>query len=85
MEDRIGSLEVGKVADIIAVDLAGPETQPVHNPISQLVYACNGSQVTHSWIHGQQVLDDRELTLLDERALSTRIQHWQQRIHTPVK
>jgi len=48
MAELIGSLEVGKQADLIAVDLSGPETQPLYNPLSQLVYASNGSQVTHS-------------------------------------
>ena len=55
LEDRIGSLEIGKLADMIAVDLSQPETQPLYNPLSQLVYACNGSQVTHSWIDGVPV------------------------------
>jgi len=80
MEDRIGSLEVGKQADLIAVDLRGPETQPMYHPLSQLVYACNGSQVSHSWIAGELVMADRELTRIDLPALSQRIGAWQQRI-----
>ncbi|RLA57645.1 MAG: TRZ/ATZ family hydrolase, partial [Gammaproteobacteria bacterium] len=47
MDDRLGSLEVDKLADIIAVDMSNPETIPLYNPLSQLVYASNGSQVTH--------------------------------------
>jgi 5-methylthioadenosine/S-adenosylhomocysteine deaminase len=81
IEERTGSLEVGKAADIIAVDLSQPETQPVHNPLSQLVYASNGSQVTHSWINGVQVLDERRLTMIDQQALSGRVQSWQKRIN----
>lgn len=80
LEDRIGSLEVGKLADMIAVDLAQPETQPLYNPLSQLVYACNGSQVTHSWIGGVQLLRDRQLTHIDLPALASRSRAWQQRI-----
>ena len=80
LEDRIGSLEVGKLADMIAVDLAQPETQPLYNPLSQLVYACNGSQVTHSWTGGVQLLRDRQLTHMDLPALASRSRAWQQRI-----
>jgi 5-methylthioadenosine/S-adenosylhomocysteine deaminase len=80
LEDRIGSLEVGKQADLIAVDLRGPETQPLYHPLSQLVYACNGSQVSHSWIAGAAVMADRELTHIDLQALALRTNQWQQRI-----
>jgi len=86
IDDRVGSIEIGKAADLIAVDLSGPETQPLHNPLSQLVYACNGSQVTHSWIDGQIVMRDRSLTQIDITGLSKRIENWQQRLqsHTSI-
>ncbi|MEQ9464643.1 MAG: TRZ/ATZ family hydrolase [Haliea sp.] len=80
LDDQIGSLEPGKLADMIAVDLSGPETQPLYNPLSQLVYACNGSQVTHSWIGGDLKLRDRQLTGFDLEALGQRSRRWQQRI-----
>ncbi|MEM8660215.1 MAG: TRZ/ATZ family hydrolase [Pseudomonadota bacterium] len=80
LEEDIGSLEVGKLADIIAVDLSQPETQPVYNPISQLVYACNGSQVSHSWIGGRQVLQNRELVHIDLPALTARTRTWRDQI-----
>jgi len=80
LEDRIGSLEVGKQADLIAVDLGQPETQPVYHPLSQLVYACNGSQVTHSWIAGVAVMEERRLTRTDLAALGARIRAWRDRI-----
>lgn len=80
LEDRIGSVEVGKQADLIAVDLSGPETQPLYNPLSQLVYACNGSQVSHSWIAGKRVMANRELKDINLDTLATRINTWQQRI-----
>jgi 5-methylthioadenosine/S-adenosylhomocysteine deaminase len=81
MDDRIGSLETGKQADLIAVDLSQPETQPIYNPLSHLVYACNGSQVTHSWIDGVQVMHERKLTHIDLTALGSRTRGWQERIH----
>ncbi|RLA56365.1 MAG: TRZ/ATZ family hydrolase [Gammaproteobacteria bacterium] len=80
MEEHIGSLEVGKQADLIAVDLSGPETQPLYSPLSQLVYTGNGSQVNHSWIAGEMVMEQRQLTHIDLPALATRTRAWQQRI-----
>jgi 5-methylthioadenosine/S-adenosylhomocysteine deaminase len=81
IDDRVGSLEPGKRADLIAVDLTGPETQPLYNPISQLVYACNGSQVTHSWIDGIPVMAQRKLLRLDEHDILARAEQWQKRIN----
>jgi len=80
LEQSIGSIEIGKQADLIAVDLSGPECQPVYNPLSQLVYACNGSQVSHSWIAGAALMHDRELTNMDLPGLSARTARWQQQI-----
>ncbi len=80
LEEFIGSLEVGKQADLIAVDLSQPETQPLYHPLSQLAYASNGSQVTHSWIAGRLVLKERRLTRIDLADLGERIRAWRRRI-----
>lgn len=79
-EDSLGSLEVGKLADLIAVDMSGPETSPLYDPISQLVYASNGNQVTHSWINGTPVLENRKLKNFDLPQLMQKIRKWQHRI-----
>jgi 5-methylthioadenosine/S-adenosylhomocysteine deaminase len=83
LDGAIGSLEVGKQADLIAVDLSGPETQPLYNPLSQLVYACNGSQVTHSWVAGSPLMQQRQLTRIDLPALSARTAAWRDKISGP--
>ncbi|MEE4278309.1 MAG: TRZ/ATZ family hydrolase [Halieaceae bacterium] len=80
LDNRIGSLEVGKDADMIAVDLAGAATQPVYNPLSQLVYACNGSEVSHSWVAGEALVRDRRLVSIDAAEVLTRARHWAHRI-----
>ncbi len=80
IDDEVGSLESGKQADIIAVDLSQPETQPLYNPISQLVYACNGSQVTHTWIAGEAIMMERRLQRSDPAELARRVSDWQHRI-----
>jgi 5-methylthioadenosine/S-adenosylhomocysteine deaminase len=76
MQDQLGSLEAGKLADLIAVDLRQPETQPLYNPISQLVYASQPSQVTHSWINGDTVMRERQLCHLDLTDLLQRTGQW---------
>ena len=80
LADRTGSLTVGKSADIVAVDLAAPETEPVYNPISQLVYAAGRHQVSDVWVAGRRLLDNRRLTTIDDTAVRQRAIDWQQRI-----
>ncbi|MEM9256094.1 MAG: TRZ/ATZ family hydrolase [Pseudomonadota bacterium] len=80
LQDQLGSLEVGKQGDLIAVDLSAPETQPLYHPLSQLVYSCNGSQVTHSWVAGQAIMTERQLVHADTDRLVASAQDWQRRI-----
>jgi 5-methylthioadenosine/S-adenosylhomocysteine deaminase len=80
LDDRIGSLVPGKLADLIAVDLGSLNSQPVYDPVSALVYACNSSQVTHSWIHGQSVMENRQLTRLQTSAILLEARAWSERI-----
>jgi 5-methylthioadenosine/S-adenosylhomocysteine deaminase len=82
MEDRIGSLETGKLADLIAVDLSDCNSQPVYNPISQLVYAASSRQVSHSWVAGKALLENGELTQLDSEYIARRTRQWGERIST---
>ena len=80
MADETGSLVAGKWADMAAVDLETLETQPLYDPVSQLVYAASRSQISDVWVAGQQLLRKRELTQLDTRELMQRTHGWQQRI-----
>ncbi|WP_260511986.1 TRZ/ATZ family hydrolase [Coxiella burnetii] len=69
LEDKIGSLEPGKFADVIAVDLSSFLTQPVFNPVSHLVYAINRLQVSDVWVAGKQLLKGGEFTQLDTKQI----------------
>jgi 5-methylthioadenosine/S-adenosylhomocysteine deaminase len=80
IDDETGSIQVGKSADLVAVDLSQPETQPVYNPISQLVYAAGREQVQHVWIRGRQVLRKRELTTIDLSLTLQRAAAWRAQI-----
>jgi len=81
LDEEIGSLVPGKAADLIAVDLSGPATQPLYNPLSQLVYACSGHEVTHTWVAGEALLHNGRLTTLDLADTLDRAAQWRTRIH----
>ncbi len=79
--DKItGSLLAGKSADFIAVDLSEIETQPLYHPESQIVYAASRNQVTDVWIMGKQVMKNRVLLTLDEKALKEKAKLWKEKI-----
>ncbi len=80
MEDQLGSLEVGKQADMVAIKLDSPESTPIYNPISQLIYSANSSNFSHSWIQGKLVMEDRKLTNLHLPSITKRARHWAERI-----
>ncbi|HTT07350.1 MAG TPA: TRZ/ATZ family hydrolase [Gammaproteobacteria bacterium] len=81
MDDLTGSLVCGKAADVIAVDLSPVETQPVHDPISQIVYAAARDQVTDVWVAGRQLLKQRKLLTLDVPAVSAAAHLWRDKLH----
>ncbi len=68
-EQSIGSLEAGKKADCIVLDLDQPHLTPLYHIPSHLVYAARGGDVIHSIINGQVVMQDRRLLTLDESAI----------------
>jgi 5-methylthioadenosine/S-adenosylhomocysteine deaminase len=78
--DRVGSLVVGKHADIVAVRLDAIETEPVYNPISQLVYATGRHQVSDVWIAGVRKLQSGALVGIDLDGLRDKARSWRARI-----
>ena len=79
-DDRIGSIEAGKQADLTAVRLDDIETQPLYNVVSQLVYATGRQQVSDVWIAGARKLRDRVVADLDVAALRAKAHRWRERI-----
>jgi len=77
LDHLVGSLEIGKRADLVAVQLNELNTLPVHNAVSQLVYSAAAAQVNHVWVNGKQLLNQRELTTLNRRQLIDIAMHWQ--------
>ncbi len=71
--ERVGSLEPGKKADIIVLDLNQPHLTPLYNPVSHLVYAARGSDVIHSVINGRVIMRNRQVLSLNESEILARM------------
>ena len=69
MEDRIGSLEPGKRADLVVVGLDEPRLHPLYDPVSHLVYAAKGADVRDVVVEGRVIMRDRRVITLDEKAV----------------
>lgn len=80
LDEQIGSLEIGKLADVIAIDMSEIEMLPLFNPQSQLVYTNSGSRVSHSWINGKLMLENRQPTTINLTELSATTLAWQTKI-----
>ena len=80
LDDKIGSIEAGKYADLTAIDLSKPATQPIYNPVSQLVYSATRDQVSDVWVMGKQVLQNGELTTIDEERVIAVANEWRNKI-----
>lgn len=72
--EDLGSLEVGKLADVVAVSLDALECRPVYNAQAQLVYVAGREHVSDVWVGGRQLLQDRQLTSVDAGAVVDRIE-----------
>ena len=84
MDGAIGSIEPGKRADLIAVDLSGVSTQPVYDPVSQLVYAASRDHVRQVWLDGRRRVRDGELVDMDVQDILERARTWHGRISAPA-
>ncbi|HAD07890.1 MAG TPA: TRZ/ATZ family hydrolase [Porticoccaceae bacterium] len=79
-EAETGSIETGKAADLIAVDLSALQSQPLYNPLSQLVYTDCSRQVSHVWVNGRLLVAEGKLQTLDHDQLIDKARYWQQKI-----
>jgi 5-methylthioadenosine/S-adenosylhomocysteine deaminase len=78
--DAVGSIEIGKWADLTCVDLNHINSQPVYDPTVQLVYSCNKEQVSDVWVAGRHQLDNGSLTQVNEIEILQRSDEWRDRI-----
>lgn len=80
LEAEVGSLEVGKAADMCAFNLSGLAQQPVYDPVSQLIYASSRACVEHVWVGGKQLLENGKLTRMDEAKIIAKTRAWGEKI-----
>ena len=75
-EQEIGTIEAGKYADIIGIEIDPIAQQPLYNPHSQLVYSAKSTQVSHHWVAGKALMIDGKLVSLNEQELSQMANNW---------
>jgi 5-methylthioadenosine/S-adenosylhomocysteine deaminase len=80
MESRVGSLEAGKKADVILLDLDQPHLTPLYHIYSHLVYAARGADVTRVIIDGRTVMKDRRLLTLDLQEILSRANRFAEKL-----
>jgi len=83
LDRRIGSIEIGKEADLVAFDLSSVETQPLYDVVSQIVYAAGREHVSNVWIAGKPVVRKRHVVADSdgslEKTLLASVSAWQNR------
>jgi 5-methylthioadenosine/S-adenosylhomocysteine deaminase len=85
MEDRFGSLEAGKHADLIVVGLGAPRLRPLFDPVSHLVYAAKGADVQHVVVEGRVVVEAGRVQTLPEAEILREADRWRARILDTLK
>lgn len=73
LNHRIGSLEIGKQADLIIIDTHQPHLVPIYNPVSQVVYSARGSDVRDVMVAGRILVRNRSLATLDQDDILSRM------------
>lgn len=80
LDKRIGTLETGKRADVILIDLTQAKTQPVYSIESAIVYAASGNSVVTTICDGKVLMSDRKLTTLDEPSIVKKAAEYRQKV-----
>jgi len=73
IQEFIGSLEIGKKADVIIIDTRKPHLIPVYNPLSHMVYAAHGSDVRDVIVNGRLLVKDRKLLTIDMEGIINKV------------
>lgn len=84
-EHQLGSVEVGKLADLCAVKLDSLQTTPMYDVVSHLIYAASSQQVSHVWVSGRMLLRDGQFLYMDTDDIMDRANHWAKRISTETR
>jgi len=82
LEKEIGTIEVGKKADIITIDLRKPHLVPLYNPLSTIVYSANGSDVKDVIVNGRVLMKNRTFTALDAEEVMHKVREISEKIRS---
>ena len=85
MEDRIGSLEAGKRADVIIIDLQQPKTQPVYSVESAVIYAASGNSVVTTICDGKVLMRNRKVLTVDVPAVVAKAKEYRDRVRKSLR
>lgn len=80
LDKNIGSLEVGKSADVIALNINAINQTPMYDITSHIIYASYGNQVTHAWVNGQILYDNRTFTTMNASQICETANAWGSKI-----
>jgi 5-methylthioadenosine/S-adenosylhomocysteine deaminase len=80
LDAETGSLQPGKAADLVAVDLSTLASQPVFHPASQLVYTATRDQVSDVWVQGHPRVRNSRLIDIDPAGLLQKVTAWRERL-----
>ncbi len=85
MEDQLGSIEVGKLADIVLIDINDPHINPVYDPYTQIVYSSNGLDVDTVIVNGEVKVLNKEVLPFDKEYLLNKAKYWKEKIEAIKK
>jgi 5-methylthioadenosine/S-adenosylhomocysteine deaminase len=77
---KIGSIEVGKAADLVLIDLSKPWLQPLNNAVSSLIYSANGSEADTVIIDGEVIMEKGQVNTLDQERINFEVEKIRQRL-----
>ena len=80
LEQKIGSIEVGKLADLTAIDMSSIALKPLYSPVSQLIYNCTSANISNVWINGKQILQNGKLVGFKMPELERKVEKWKEKI-----
>ena len=76
MESKIGSLEINKFADLIAINFNKIISQPIFRPVSHIVNAIDRENISHSWVNGKCIMENRNVLTVDEDLINQKVQRF---------
>jgi 5-methylthioadenosine/S-adenosylhomocysteine deaminase len=85
LDKEIGSLETGKRADLISIDLDAPNAVPMYDVYSQLVYALKGSNVLDVVVNGREIVRDKRCLTLDRQAVVAKAREYGLKVAQSVR